>query len=101
MERPSPVPSPGGHSQGDQVQVLIDESAEGIRVRDIARARGWRSVLLTPPSSDKGIARPAHGWYRSRDQEPAQLRQQFLGSLGRLKTRFVAGRRAVDPRGPC
>jgi len=39
---------------GKVVQITDSESAEGIRVRDIARARGWRSVLLTPLSSDKG-----------------------------------------------
>jgi GAF domain-containing protein len=37
---------------GEVVQITDSEST--VEVRDIARARGWRSVLLAPLSSDKG-----------------------------------------------
>ena len=45
------------------------------------------------PDAEAGVARPTNRWHCARNQEPAQLRQQFLGRFGRTHRR-IAGRLA-------
>ena len=50
------------------------------------------------PNRETGVAWPTDRWYRPRDQEPAQFRQQFLGRLGRTHRRVAGCPRRSAPR---
>ena len=75
-------------SFADQAVIAIEQCASvragpGAHAGAVALSRRL-AHRAGPPSPDRKacLARPTHRWDRARDQEPAQLRQQFLGAVG-------------------
>ena len=55
-------------------------------------AEGFADRAGPPGTNGKArLPRPVDRWYCARDQEPAELRQQFLGRLGRTHRRVAGG----------
>ena len=60
------------------------ESVEDAHARTGRLAGGFANHAGSPrPDAETRLAWSAHRWHRTRDQEPAQFRQQFLGGLSR------------------
>ena len=64
-----------------------------------ALAEGFADRTGPPcPDGEARLTWPADRRYRTRDQEPAQFRQQFLGRLGRTHRRIAGGAWRRTPR---